>query len=84
MVRWFNRKALTVDDLSYARSWMIFFAVLNLGSAALTISEYQAESRVPLSAWGSMSISVFSVLAAVYHQNRLDRCRAIAGIMCDS
>ena len=72
-----------MDDLSYACSWMIFFAGLNLGSAALTISEYQAESRVPLSAWGSMSISVFSVLAAVYYQNRLDRYRAIAGIMRD-
>jgi hypothetical protein len=83
MVRWFKRKALTVEDLSYARSWMIFFAILNLGNAAQTISEYQAESRVPLSAWGSMSVSVFSVLAAVYYQNRLDRYRAIAGIMRD-
>jgi hypothetical protein len=83
MVRWRKPKALGKEDLSFARSWMIFFAVLNLCNAALTISEYQGESRVPLSAWGSMSISVFSVLAAVYYQNRLDRYRAIAEIMRD-
>ncbi len=70
-------------ELSYARSWMIFFAILNLGNAALTISEYQAESRLPLSAWGSMAISVFSILTAAYYQKRLDQVRAITRIMRD-
>ncbi|WP_146068836.1 hypothetical protein [Arthrobacter sp. ZGTC131] len=83
MVRWFKRKALSTEDLSYARSWMIFFAILNLGNAALTISEYEAESRVPLSAWGSVAISVFSILTAAYYQKRLDQVRAITGIMRD-
>lgn len=81
MVRWRKPKALSKEDLSYARSWMIFFAILNLGNAAMTISEHQPESRVPLSAWGSMAVSVLSILAADYYQRRLDRYRAIAGIM---
>lgn len=76
MARWFRRKTL-----SYARTWLIVFAFLNLGNAALTVSEYQAENRVPLSAWGSTAISVFSVLAAVYYQKRLDQARAMVGIM---
>ncbi|MBD1543588.1 hypothetical protein G9E11_15355 [Arthrobacter sp. IA7] len=84
MARWFKSKALSMSDLSYARSLMIFFAIINLGNAALTISEYEAENRVPLSAWGSMAISVFSILTAAYYQNRLDRARGIAGIMRDA
>ena len=83
MVRWHKPKALSKEDLSFARSWMIFFAILNLGNTALTVSEHQSENRVPLSAWGSLAISVCSILAAVYHQNRLDRYRTIAGIMRD-
>jgi hypothetical protein len=39
MVRWCKPKALSKEDLSYARSWMIYFAILNLGNAAVTISE---------------------------------------------
>jgi hypothetical protein len=83
MARWFKRRILSERDFSYARSWMIFFAILNLVNAALKVSEYQAESRVPLSAWGSMAISFFSALAAAYYQKRLDQARAIAGIMRD-
>lgn len=83
MVRWFKRKALSKEDFSFARTWLIVFAILYLGNAALTISEHQSESRVPLSAWGSMAISVFSILAAAYYQRRLDQVRAITGIMRD-
>lgn len=83
MVKWRKPKALSMADLSYARSWMIFFAILNLGNAALTISEHQFENRVPLSAWGSLAISVFSILAAAYYQRRLDQIRAITGVMRD-
>lgn len=83
MARWFKRKALSKEDISFARSWMIFFAILNLGNAALTISEHQFESRVPLSAWGSLAISFFSILAAAYYQKRLDQIRAITGVMRD-
>ncbi|TSE15043.1 hypothetical protein B1A87_003045 [Arthrobacter sp. KBS0703] len=81
MVRWFKHKALSIADFSHARSWMIFFAIINLVNAALTVAEHQSEGRVPLSVWGSMAISVFSVLAAVYYQRRLDQARAIAGVM---
>jgi uncharacterized membrane protein len=81
MVRRFKHKALSITDFSYARSWMIVFAIINLVNAALTVTEDQSEGRVPLSAWGSMAISVFSVLAAVYYQKRLDQARAIAGLM---
>ncbi|MFJ5696569.1 hypothetical protein [Arthrobacter sp. NPDC093139] len=83
MVRWRKPKALSKEDLSYARSWMIFFAILNLGNASLTISEHQSESRVPLSAWGSLAISLLSILTAAYYQKRLDQIRAITGIMRD-
>jgi hypothetical protein len=83
MVRWRKPKTLSKEDLSYARSWMIFFAILNLGNAALTISEHQSENRVPLSAWGSLFISLLSILTAAYYQRRLDRIRAITSIMRD-
>jgi len=62
MVRWFNRRFMSESDLRGARAAMIVFAILNLVNAALTISEYRAEHRVPLSAWGSMAISVFCVM----------------------
>lgn len=81
MVRWYKHKALSKEDIRYARTWLIAFAILNLGNAALTVSEHQAENSVPLSAWGSMAVSVFSVLASAYYQKRLDRARAIAGVM---
>jgi hypothetical protein len=76
MVRWFKRRPMSESDLRGARAAMIVFAILNLVNAALTISEYQAEHRVPLSAWGSMAISVFCIIAATYYQNRLDQHRA--------
>lgn len=79
MVRRRKRKVLSKEDLSYARSWMIFFAIVNLCNASLTISE--AAGRVPLSAWGSMAISVFSILAAAFYQRRLDHIRAITRVM---
>lgn len=83
MVSWFRSKALSQGELSYARASMIVLAILNLLNAALTISEHEAESRVPLSAWGSIGISVFCVMAATYYQKRLDQARAMAGIMRD-
>jgi hypothetical protein len=50
MARWLRRKALREADLSAARSWMIAFAIFNVINAVLTISETQAENRVPVSA----------------------------------
>jgi hypothetical protein len=83
MVRWFKRRVLSKEDFGFARTWLIVFAILHLGSAAQTIAEYQAESRIPLSALGSMAISVFCVLAAAYYQKRLDHAQTIAGIMLE-
>lgn len=40
----------------------MFVASLNLINAAMSISETQAGNRVALSVWGSMAISVFSVM----------------------
>ncbi|WP_157372517.1 hypothetical protein [Arthrobacter sp. Soil736] len=51
-------------------------ASLKLINVAMTISETQAANRVPLSAWGAITISAPCVLAAAYYQNRLDRHRA--------